>query len=59
MKELLSKIPDNAYVWAYEGEVCGIVCCSKKNSYWKGAKQWFISASGGDQIDMDTQGFEE
>ena len=56
LKDLLNKIPDDARVYAYEGEKTGIVIVSKENR----SKNWFIGAGGWDGVDETpyTEGFE-
>lgn len=52
LKQLIENLPDNAEVYAYEGEDTGFVIL-------KGKKYWFIRATESrDTEDTHTEGFE-
>lgn len=54
LKKLLAKVPDDAHLWAYEGEDVGI-------TIEKGQRHWWIRATdggwNGDEMDTYTTGF--
>ena len=52
LKKLLEQVPDNADVYAYEGEDCGIVFISK-------GKHMFIRACESGDKDAYTEGFKK
>lgn len=53
LKELLKQVPDDADVYVYEGEGCGIVFNLSDG------KQMFIAASESFEENKITEGFEE
>ena len=53
LKKLLKQVPDDADVYAYEGESCGIVFNLSNG------KQMFIAASESSKENRLTEGFEE
>jgi len=58
LKALIKDIPDDAHVWAYEGEVCGIIIegeekkaffdnyCPGRDKKWGGHQRWKQNDSG-------------
>jgi len=53
LKELLEKVPNDAMVYAYEGEDTGICI------YTQESVRWWIRAHESNEIDGYTDGFEE
>lgn len=53
LKELLAKVPDDAKVWAYEGEDIGIGIASAD-----GKQAWWIQAWGAEEDNIFTEGFD-
>ena len=62
LKKLLEEVPDDAMLWAYEGEDTGIsVCYNGKKYWWIRAEKWdditidsFVDGFVDDQIYIDT-----
>ena len=52
LKELLKKIPDDAMIFAYEGEEVGI-SISYMNKF------WWIQARDNDELDEHIEGFDD
>jgi len=59
LKELLSNIPDDAEVWAYEGEDTGIAITPARTPgvVWDCMAKWWIRATCDKKEDDYTKGF--
>ena len=59
LKELLKDLPDDAKVYAYEGEDTGIGIYTGKDGVMGAKRVWWISACEENYKDTKTEGFEE